>query len=81
MAGLFTPPIFILLKVHFQTSVTICAPQSLHRMRTSLVALTEVLQQGHTYFRVLLGFAGVRVPVVLLPPLPVGTAMRTISLR
>ena len=40
--------------MHFQTS-TICCIQSMHMIRTALVALTLLPQQGHCSLRVLLG--------------------------
>ena len=44
--------------------------QSPQMMLTAFVALILCLQQGHTYFRVLLRFGGSVLPPVCVPPFP-----------
>ena len=53
----------ILLHIRFQASA-ICCIQSMHMIRTALVALTLFPQQGHCSLRVLLGLRS-PVPTML----------------
>lgn len=62
------------LNLHFQT-FNICSLQSMHMIRTALVARTLFPQQGHCSFLVLLGFlpgTGALPLPALLPPLAGG---------
>ena len=53
------------------TATSICLPQSIHRMRTSFVALTLMPQSGQMYLRVLDDFGGAPFGVPLCVPVPV----------
>lgn len=60
----------ILFHCHY-SATSIFSMQSPQMILTSFVALILCLQQGHTYFRVLLRFGGSVLPPVCVPPFPV----------